>query len=63
MSCKNAPGIDAEVADLCCAMMQTLHKAFSLVDLESSSRNHLQRRQHCLAKSLGQKKVGKQQLV
>ena len=33
--------LEAEAADLCCAMMRMLYKAFSLVDLESSSRNHL----------------------
>ena len=30
-----------KLRQLCCAMMRMLYKAFSLVDLESSSRNHL----------------------
>ena len=47
MSCKEASGLEAEVADLCLAIMPMLYRAFSLVDLDSSSRNHLQQGQHC----------------
>lgn len=51
MSCEDAIRLEAEIADLCLAIMRMLYRAFSLVDLESSSRNHLQQGQHCLAKS------------